>query len=173
MIDGGSFESRIEVGIRPGVLTCVISECLMKTFSIENTFAPCQRVHKLLNFSYAVLRKSLDLLDKFLLLHDTQYSTGDIGSISADGKFSRFLARSKSSRCEACLSPKMRRKDVIFRRRGSRVSFRIISEVKDNGVRYQTVKYHSMVVIIYYLRRHGNNGHDKSARPSEHSHLRT
>lgn len=61
--------ARIQVGIRPGVLNCVIGERLMETYSIETTFAPRQGVHKIFNFSDAILRKSLDFFDQFLLLH--------------------------------------------------------------------------------------------------------
>jgi hypothetical protein len=63
VIGRGGLEVGIEVGVCTGVLNRVISECLMKTLSIENTFTPCQRVYKVLNFSYAVWRKSLDFLD--------------------------------------------------------------------------------------------------------------
>jgi hypothetical protein len=57
MIGRGGFEGGIEVGICPRVLNCVISERLMKTFSIENTFTPCQGVYKLLNLQTPQLRR--------------------------------------------------------------------------------------------------------------------
>lgn len=75
MIDGGSFESRIKVGVRSRVLTCVIGERLVKTCSIQPAFTPRQGVYKVLNFSDAILMKSLDYLDQFLLLHGRK--TGD------------------------------------------------------------------------------------------------
>ena len=68
-------EVRIQVGIRFRVLNCVIGECLMETYSIETTFTPRQGVHKILNFSDAILRKSLDFFDQFLLLNSRKYST--------------------------------------------------------------------------------------------------
>jgi hypothetical protein len=68
MIDGGSFEGRIEVGVSPRVLNCVISERLVRTCSIEHAFPSRQGVYKVLNFSNAILRKSFDFLDEFLLL---------------------------------------------------------------------------------------------------------
>ncbi|MBA3570528.1 MAG: hypothetical protein H0W34_00840 [Pyrinomonadaceae bacterium] len=67
MIGPGGLKIGIQVGIRTRVFNCVVSECLMKTFSIEDTFTPCQRVHKILDFSDTILRKSLDFLDQFLL----------------------------------------------------------------------------------------------------------
>jgi len=75
MIGPGGLKIGIQVGIRTRVFNCVVSECLMKTFSIEDTFTPCQRVHKILDFSDTILRKSLDFLDQFLLLHARNYST--------------------------------------------------------------------------------------------------
>jgi len=36
---------------------------------------PRQVVHKILNFSDAILRKSLDFFDQFLLLNSRKYST--------------------------------------------------------------------------------------------------
>ena len=65
----------LEVGIRTRVLNCVISERLMETLSIENTVTPRQGVHKIFHFSYAILRKSLNFLDQFLVLHGRKYST--------------------------------------------------------------------------------------------------
>src|ERR1700694_4697707 len=47
----------------------------MTTFSTENTFTPRQVVHKIFHFSDTILRKSLDFLDQFLLLHGRNYST--------------------------------------------------------------------------------------------------
>jgi hypothetical protein len=58
VIGRSSFEGRIEVGLRTCVLNCVTIECLMKTFSIENTFTPCQRVYKVLNFSDTILEEA-------------------------------------------------------------------------------------------------------------------
>jgi hypothetical protein len=69
VIGRGGFEGRIEVGVCPRVLNCVISERLMETCSIDNTFTPRQGVYKVLNFSDTILRKSLDFFDEFLLLH--------------------------------------------------------------------------------------------------------
>lgn len=69
VIGRGGFEVRIEVGIRSRMLNCVIRECLMETCSIETMFTPRQGVHKIRNFSDAILRKSLDFLDQFLMLH--------------------------------------------------------------------------------------------------------
>ena len=75
MLTRDGLEIGIQVGIRPGVLSCVIGKRLVETHSIETMFASRQRVHKLLNFSDAILRKSLDFLDQFLLLHVRKYST--------------------------------------------------------------------------------------------------
>src|SRR5712691_4456149 len=75
IIGRGGLEVRIQVGNRPRVLNGVIGECLMETYLIETTFAPRQRVHKILNFSDEILRKSLDFLDQFLLLNSRKYST--------------------------------------------------------------------------------------------------
>ena len=68
-------EVGIQVGIRTRVLNCVISERLMKALSIENTVTSRQGVHKIYHFSDTILRKSLDFLDQFLLLHGREYST--------------------------------------------------------------------------------------------------
>jgi hypothetical protein len=78
VIGRGSFEVRIEIGVRSGVLNRVISERLMKTLSIENTFTPCKRVYKVLNFSDTVPGKSPDFLDQFLLFHIRKYNTGPV-----------------------------------------------------------------------------------------------
>ena len=63
VIGRGGFEVRIEVSIRARVLKCVIAECLMKIYSIKTMFTPREGVHKILNFSDPILRKSLNLLD--------------------------------------------------------------------------------------------------------------
>src|ERR1700730_10518706 len=51
MIDASSFEGRIEISVCSRVLNCVISECLVKTCSIQLALTPRQGVYKVLNFS--------------------------------------------------------------------------------------------------------------------------
>ena len=63
MIGRGGLEVRIDVGIRPRVLNGVIGECLVKIHSIATLFAPRKGVHKILNFSDPIQRKSLDFLN--------------------------------------------------------------------------------------------------------------
>jgi len=62
IIGRGGFEVRIQVGICPRVLNCVIGECLMETYLTETTFAPRQGVQKILNFSDEILRKIREIL---------------------------------------------------------------------------------------------------------------
>ena len=75
VIGRGGLEVRIDVSIGPRVLNCVIGECLMKTYSIETVFTAYQGVHKIRNFSDAILREALDSVDEFLLFHSRKYST--------------------------------------------------------------------------------------------------
>jgi hypothetical protein len=63
VIGRGGLEVRIDVGLGPRVLSGVIAECLVKILSIANMFAPRQGVHKILDFSDPILRKSLDFID--------------------------------------------------------------------------------------------------------------
>lgn len=73
MIGRGGLEIRIEIGIGPRILNCVIGERLMKTCSIEAVLATRQRINKVRNFSYTILRQSLNSVDEFLLFHDSEY----------------------------------------------------------------------------------------------------
>jgi hypothetical protein len=63
VIGRSGLKVRIDVGIGPRVLNGVIGERLVKTHSIATMFTPLQGVHKVLNFSDPILRKSLDFLD--------------------------------------------------------------------------------------------------------------
>jgi hypothetical protein len=60
VVGRSGFEVRIDIGIGPHVLNCVIAECLMKIYSIKTMFTPREGVHKIRNFSDPILRKSLD-----------------------------------------------------------------------------------------------------------------
>jgi hypothetical protein len=62
VIGRSGLEVRTDVGICSRVLNGVIGECLVKIHSIETMFTPRQGVHKILNFSDPILRKSLDFL---------------------------------------------------------------------------------------------------------------
>lgn|GEM_PF-6381227 len=46
----------------------------MKTCSIEALLATRQRINKVRNFSYTIVRQSHDSVDDFLLFHDSEYS---------------------------------------------------------------------------------------------------
>ena len=83
VIARGGFEVRIQVGICSRVLNCVIGERLMETCSIETAFTSRQGVHKILDFSDAILRESLDFLDQSLLLHGRKYSTSFLALTAA------------------------------------------------------------------------------------------
>ena len=69
VIGRGGLEVRIDVGICPRVLNGVIGERLVKIHSIATMFTPRQGVHKILNFSDAILRQFLNSVDQFLLFH--------------------------------------------------------------------------------------------------------
>jgi hypothetical protein len=67
VIGRGGLKIRIDVGSGTRVSNGVIGECLVNIRSIATPFAPRQGVHKILNFSDPIQRKSLDFFDEFLL----------------------------------------------------------------------------------------------------------